>query len=101
MGVCYIVVIYEVFADFEVDTFDFLLGIFDGSDEDGVFDGNVLVPLEHFEGALDPVAAEASDEVVLDGEEELSFTGVALSGATAAELVVDAAGFVAFGSQNE
>ena len=82
MGVGDVVVVDELLADFEVDTFDFLLCVFDGLDEYGVFDWDILVPLEHFEGAFDAVAAESADELVFDGEEELGFSGVALSGAT-------------------
>ena len=91
LGVGDIVVVDQLFADFEVDAFDLLLGVLNGLHEDGVFDGHVLFPVEHFEGAFDAVAAEASYEVVFDGEEELGFTWVALSGATSAQLVVDAA----------
>jgi hypothetical protein len=44
---------------------------------------------------------EVAHQVVLEGDEELRAAGVALAGAAAAELAVDAARFVAFGADDE
>jgi hypothetical protein len=44
---------------------------------------------------------EVAHQVVLEGDEELRAAGVALAGAAAAELAVDAAGFVALGADDE
>ena len=101
MGVGDIIVVDQLFANFEVYAFDFLLGVLDGFDEYGVLNWDVLFPLEHFEGAFDAVAAEASYEVVFDGEEELGFARVALSCTTPPQLVVDASRFVAFRTKDE
>ncbi len=54
-------------------------------------------------GAHDPVqplAGEDAQQVVLAGQEELGHAGVALTAGAAAQLVVDAAAFVAFGAQH-
>ena len=50
--------------------------------------------------ALDPVAGEEADEVVLAGEVEARLAGVALAARAAAELVVDPARLVALGAED-
>ena len=49
----------------------------------------------------DPLGAEQAHDVVLQGQEEPALAGVALTAGAAAELVVDAAGLVALGAQDE
>ena len=55
---------------------------------------------EAVEDAVDAVAGEQADEVVLGGEEEARLAGVALAAGAAAELVVDAARLVALGADD-
>ena len=50
--------------------------------------------------AADALAAEQAHQVVLAGDEELGGAGVALTARAAAQLVVDAAGFVALGADD-
>ena len=48
----------------------------------------------------DPVGAEQAHQIVFERDEEVGRTGIALARATAAQLAVDAAGFVAFGADD-
>ena len=56
---------------------------------------------EAVQDAVDPVAGEQADEVVLGGEEEARLAGVALAAGAAAQLVVDPARLVALGAADE
>ena len=56
----------------------------------------VLVDFEGIIKRLHALAAETLDEVVLQGQEEYRHTDIPLTSRTAAELVIDSAGFVAF-----
>ena len=62
--------------------------------------GVVIVDAEAFHHALDLVAAEHAHQVVFQRQVEAARTRVALAGGAAAQLVVDAAGFVAFGADD-
>ena len=53
------------------------------------------------EHALDALGAEDAHQVVFQGQEELGRPGVALATGAAAQLVIDAAAFVAFGAQDK
>ena len=62
----------------------------------------MLERLAFLEGLLehrgnDARVGEQAHEVILKGDEEAGTAGVALTGATATELAVDAADFMAFG----
>ena len=56
---------------------------------------------EPVEDLVDPLAGEQPHEVVLGGEEEARFAGVALTAGAAAQLVVDPARLVALGADDE
>ena len=73
----------------------------DGVGQDLGLDGLVVLDFQGFHHPLDPLAAEETHDVVLQGEVEAAFAGVALTAGTAAELIVDAPGFVALGAQDE
>ena len=66
-----------------------------------VLDGGVLVQAQRVHHVLDPLAAEEAHQVVLQGEVEPGLAGVALAAGTAAQLVVDPAGLVALGADDE
>ena len=97
MGVDDVVVFNEVFADVEVVSLSFDLGIFDGFADGFALDGGVVFhsPVHK---ALDGVAPEAAEQVVVKGDVEAGFAGITLPAGAAAELVVDAARLVAFGA---
>ena len=54
-----------------------------------------------FHHGLDPLAAEQAHQIVLQREEEPAGAWVALTAGAAAQLVVDPAGLVALGAQDE
>ena len=89
-----------MFADIEVVAFHPLLGVFDGVAHQAVFDGLAVLHPQAAHEALDAVAAEDPQQVVFQGEVEAGRAGVALAAGAAAELVVDAPGFVALGAQD-
>ena len=77
------------------------LGLLDGAGEHLALDGHILVDLHALHGGLDPFAAEQAHQVILQGDVEPGLAGVALAAGTAAELVVDPAGVVALGADDE
>ena len=48
----------------------------------------------------DPIRTKQTHQVVFERDEKVGGAGIALAGATASQLAVDAAGFVAFGADN-
>ena len=98
LGVHHIVVLEDVLAGLEVPGLHLALGIFNGVGEHLLFDGSVLVHAQLLHHAHHPLRAEQAHDVVLQGEIEAALARVALA---AAELVVDAAGLVALGAQDE
>ena len=85
----------------EVPGFHVLLGIFHGVAENLGVDGRVLVHAEGVHHVHDALRAEQTHDVVLQREEEARLAGVALTAGTAAELIVDTAGFVALRADDE
>ena len=95
-----VVVFEDVFAGFEVLSFDCLLRGFDAAGDHAGFDGDALFHAEALEERGDPLAGEDAHEIVFEGEEEARRAGVALTAGAATKLVVDAAGFVALGAED-
>ncbi len=95
-----VVVLEDVLAGLEVLGLDGLLGGLDAAGDHAGFDGDTLFHAEGLEEAGDPLASEDSHEVVFEGEEESGGAGVSLTAGATAELVVDAAGFVALGTED-
>ena len=82
--------------------FDAFLGGLDRLVEPRVFERFAFLHAEAFHHRGHAVGGgEVAHEVILEGDEELRASGVALAGAAAAELAVGAAGFVAFGANHE
>ncbi len=97
-----VVVVEHVLAPHVVALFDALLRPLDDLVHEAVLDGFAFFHAEavhHLGHAL--AAAEVAHEVVFEGEEELGRARVALAGAAAAQLAVDAARFVALGAEHE
>ena len=63
-----------------------------------MLDALALLHAELLHDALDLVSAEETDQVVLQRDVEAAFARVSLASRTSAQLVVDAARFVAFGA---
>src|SRR5579884_2867817 len=95
-----VVVLEEVLADVEVVRLDLFLGVADGARDEAVLDRHALLHAEALHEPLHAVGTEDAQEIVLEGEKEARRAGVALAAAAAAELVVDAAGFVALGTDD-
>ena len=87
-------------AGAEVLGLDGLLGFGDALGDQARLDGDVLLHAEPQHQALDAVAAEDAEQVVLQGEVEAGTAGVALAAGAPTELVVDAAGVVALGAHD-
>src|SRR5439155_21750085 len=68
---------------------------------DGLLVAILVVGPEAVEDAVDAVAGEQADEVVLGGQEEARLAGVALAAGAPAKLVVDAPRLVALGAADE
>ena len=97
----HVVVLQHGLTGLEVAAFHRGLGLLDGAGEHLVLDGGVLVDVHALHHAGDAVAAEQAHEVVLQGDVEPGLAGVALTAGTAAELVVDTAGVMALGADDE
>jgi len=95
-----VVVFEQLLSDFEVVGFDPLLGVFNGLGHHAVLDGLAVFHAELVHEAFQAVRAKKTHEIVVEGKVEARGTGIALTTRTAAQLVVDAAGFVAFGAEN-
>ena len=101
----HVVVLQRVLAVQEVLLLDLALGLLDLLGEHPGLD-RLLVALvvdgsEAVQDLVDPLAGEQPDQVVLGGEEEARLAGVALTSGAAAQLVVDPAGLVALGAEDE
>ena len=97
-----VVVGQDVLTALEVVILDLLLGVLDGVGQDTRLDGGIVVQTHAVDEGDDAlVVTEQAHEVVLQGQEEAGLTGVALSSRAAAELVVDTAGLVTLGAQDE
>ena len=90
----------DVLADVEVVAFDAGLGGLDGAGDDLVLDRDIVVHSEPVHDAGDAVGAEAAHQFIFQRDEETRVARVALAAGTAAELVVDAARFVALGADD-
>ena len=95
-----VVELQHVLAGFVVVGLDLGLGGLEGAGHHAALDGHVLLHAQVLHDALDLVGAEPAHQVVFERQVELGAARVALAAGAAAELVVDAAGFVALGAQH-
>ncbi len=94
----HVIVLEEMFADFEVVRFDAFLRGLDGFADERVLDGLVLLDAEPVHHAHDAVGAEEAHQVVLERDVEAGGAGVALTSRATSKLVVDSAALMAFGA---
>ena len=87
-------------SDTEVSALDGPLRVFDTAREHFRLQRLVFLDLEEIINALQSFAAETLDEIVFERDKELRRTSVALTAASAAELVIDTARFVPLGAQD-
>lgn len=85
-----------------VPLFHTLLGTFDGAVQPRVFEFLTIFQAHFFHEFGHALGgSEIQHELVLEAEEEDGFTRVTLTGATATQLTVDAAGFVTLRGNHE
>ncbi len=95
-----VVVLEQVFAGFEVLRLDGFLRLLDALGDHLGLDRHVFFHAEPQHQVLHALAAENAQQVVLQGEIEARAARIALAAGTAAELVIDAAGFVPLGGDD-
>ena len=95
-----IVVFQQLLAHVEVAVLHLALRLLDGVGDHAVLDGLAFLHAQRLHETLHPFRCEDAHEVVFQGEVEAGDAGVALPAGAAAQLVVDAPGFVAFGAED-
>ena len=95
-----VVVFQQVLAHLEMLLLDLLLGAFQRLVDPGMDDRLALLDAQPLQHAVHALHAVDAHQVVFQRQEELGIAGVALAARTAAQLVVDAAGFVALGADD-
>jgi hypothetical protein len=95
----HVVELQQVLADVEVARLDLLLGLFQRLVDPRMDDRLAFLEAELLQHAVHALGAEDAHQVVLQRQEELRAARVALTAGTAAQLVVDAAAFVALGGR--
>src|SRR5579885_527010 len=96
----HVVVFDHVLTQIEVVTFDAGLGLFDETRDHAIFERHVLVHTHHLHDFSDALGCEAAHQFVLKRDVEARGARVALASGATAQLVVDAAGLVAFGADD-
>ncbi len=95
-----VVVLEQLLADVEVPRFDFSLRALDRARHHGMLDRLAFGHLQHHHDAVDALAGEDAQQRVLERHVEARAARVALPPGAAAQLVVDAARFVALGADD-
>ncbi len=96
----HIVELQQVLADVEVARLDLLLRLFKRLVDPGVDDRLTFLKAELLQHPVHAVGAEDAHQVVFEREVEFRAARVALTAGAAAQLIVDAAAFVAFGADH-
>ena len=96
----HVIVVEQVLTDIEALAFHAALGTTDGAAHDRVGNHFVFAHAKTGHQVLDAVATEDTHQVVVEAKEVLAGTRVALTAGTATQLVVDTAGFMAFGAEH-
>jgi hypothetical protein len=96
----HVVEFQQLLADVEVAPLDLGLRAFQRLVHPGVDDRLAFLQAQRAQHLVEPVGPEDAHQVVFEAEEEGRPPRVALTARAAAQLVVDAAAFVAFGGQN-
>ena len=96
----HVVVLEQVFADLEVAGLHLFLRSLDGAGDQRMFDHFPLFGTQPVHNGGDAFGAEQTHQIVFQREEEPRGAGVALAPGAAAQLAVDAPGFVALGADD-
>ena len=95
-----VVELQQVLADVEVARLDLLLRLLQRLVDPGMDDRLAFLQAKPRQHGVEPVGAEDPHQIVFQRQEEFRAAGIALTAGTAAQLVVDAARFVAFGADD-
>ena len=96
-----VVVLQHALTGLEVPALHGGLGVLDGFREHLALERSVLIQGDLLHHVLDALAAEEAQQIVLQRDVEAALAGVALTAGTAPELVIDPAGIVALGADDE
>ena len=96
-----VIVFEDALTGLEVAALDRALRLLDGVGEHLMVKRGVLIDLHGVHKAGEPVGAEETHDIVRQRKEEAALAGVALTAGTAAQLVIDTAGLVALGAEDE
>ena len=96
-----VIVFEDALTGLEVAALDRALRLLDGVGEHLMVKRGVLIDLHRVHKAGEPVGAEETHDIVRQRKVEAALAGVALTAGTAAQLVIDTAGLVALGAEDE
>ena len=101
LNVHYVVVLNDVFSDTEISAFDRSLRVFYRTGKHFRLKRRVLFDFESIVNTFKSFAAETLCKIVLKRNEEKRATGITLTSASTAELVIDTSRFVSLRTENE
>ena len=87
-----------MFARFEMLRFNRLLRFFNSAADQLRLDGYAFFHAQPLKQIRNPLLSEDAHQVIFKRQIEAGSAGIALAACASAELVIDAAGFVAFGA---
>ena len=96
-----VVVLQDGFTRLEVAGLHGLLRLLDGIGKHLVIKRRIVVHIQRFHHAHDPLRAEKTHDVIRQCQIEPAFARVALTAGTAAQLIVDTSGLVALRAEDE
>src|SRR3990170_2974937 len=97
----HVVKFQEILADVKVPRFDLLLGLFKGLVDPGMDNGLAFLEAQLLQHGINALRPENAHEIIFEGKIEPGTPGIALTTGTAAQLVVDAAAFMALGADDK
>ena len=95
-----IVILQDMLTNAEVTCFNLLLRIFDGLGNQAVFNRLIILHAQLIHDASNIITAEQAHQVILQAQEEFGRTGVTLTGATTAQLVINTTAFMTLGTDD-
>ena len=90
----HVVIFEDVLAHLEIARLDLLLGLFQRTVDPGMDDRLALLEAQAAQHAVHPFRAENAHQIVFERQEEFAVARVALAAGPAAQLIVDAPGFM-------
>ena len=97
----YVVVCDNVLSALEVGILYIFLRTLNRVGQNFCINGGVVGKLQRFGNSQDSLTSEQTHKIVLQGQKEHGFSGIALTARTSSELIIDTSGLVSFGAENE